>query len=198
MGRVLRKRDADWLPDDRLDRHPIDGGARALVRHDAAAIDSEPDRHFPCGHQLREQRVARAHVGLHRGEPVEEFHPAILTPEFDDSREPDDIARLDAELPFPFRIEEPLVGLWQVLLAHELRVVGHTEIGQAVRKPRAVRRDRHRSQVGEMGAVELREDLLAGHSFEVRPDRFDGVDAEAPGPRLADRALRDLFARRAP
>src|SRR5712692_11127115 len=49
-----------------------------------------------------------------------------------------------------------------------------------------------------MRTVEFREDLLAGHSFEVRADRLDGIDAEAPGPRFADGALRDLFAVRAP
>src|SRR6266571_9254404 len=52
------------------------------------------------------------------GEPVEEFHPAILAPELDDSREPGDIARLYAELALPLRIEETHIAPGQGLLAH--------------------------------------------------------------------------------
>src|SRR5258707_8733708 len=62
----------------------------------------------------------------------------------------------------------------------------------------AVLRKRRRRQALEMRAVELLQQPLAVHRFQLRAVQLEGIDREAPGARLGERALQHLLARRAP
>src|SRR5260221_13695401 len=107
MRRAPGEADTERLRDHRLDRQPVDRRAVAPRRLDAARIDRQADRYFARDDELAEQRVPAAPVGAQPREAIEDPHCSRLAPELDDAREPYDVAGLQADAAFPFRIEEP-------------------------------------------------------------------------------------------
>src|SRR5205807_9357026 len=122
--RTPREADAERLRDHGLHRDPVDRRARALARLRAARVHRESHGYLARDDQLGEKRVSAAHVGPHLGEAVEEPHAALFAPVLDDPGEPYDVAGLQADAAFPFRLEETFVAPGQLVATHQAGVIG--------------------------------------------------------------------------
>src|SRR6185436_5361829 len=148
--------------------------------------------------ELGEQHVALAHVGPELRELPEIRQAGLGAPLLDERRHPLGVGRLDPDAALPLRVEEAEIVRRQLLAPHFRGVVGDDEEIHAVGDPHAVLRHRGGRQVGEVGRVELGEELLARHHLHLRGVRLDDVDREAARARLGDCALHHLLADRPP
>ena len=122
----------------------------------------------------------------------------VLADFLDHHREPVDVLGLDAQAPFPLRVEKVLVGLGKLLLLHQVRVVGVDEHVETRPDPFAVRPDRLGHEVREMRRVRPLQQLLAVQRLELGTVGLDDIEVEAAGACLRDDALHHLFGARAP
>ena len=137
--------------------------------------------------------MAAAHLRPHRRELAEVRQPLFLAHGLGDGREPGDVRGLDTELSDPFRLQQILVGLGNVFGFHQPRVVAHDGEEQIVRRVIAMARECLRRNVGERGAVELLEQVLAMQDLQRRPVALEDVDAVLARSSLGERALHELL-----
>src|ERR1700730_16071975 len=111
--------------DGRRQREPIDRGALALALLSQIAVSGKSERYFPRSNEVVDQAVPLAHRDAIRGHDIaEELQPALFAKILDHFGKPIEIVSLDAELPPPLRLHEPVVGFWERVLAHDICVVG--------------------------------------------------------------------------
>ena len=90
--------------------------------------------------------------------------------------EPLGVGGLEADAAFPFRVQESFECFRQFLAPHLVGVVGHDKDVEAVRHPQPVRGHGRGGQIGDVGAVELGEQFLAGEHFELGAVGLDEVE----------------------
>ena len=142
--------------------------------------------------------MAFAHVGLHVREPAEVRHARLLAPFLHQRRHPFRIGRLEADAPFPARIEKPLIARRQIVALQHVGVVSDDEEVDAIGNPLPVLRDGRRRNVGKVGRFQLAEELLAREHLHLGAVGLDHVDCEASCLRLGQRPLHDFLGERAP
>src|SRR6185436_20672005 len=104
--------------------------------------------HLARGDEVGQQRMAAADADAVAGDELAPEPDALVLAHVGDDRgEPFVVVAFDGELAFPFRRQQFLPALRQILLAYLLRVVGMDEDMLYLRRPLMVRRD------GEGGMV---------------------------------------------
>src|SRR6266853_1683381 len=128
-----------------------------------------------------------------RDDVAKKLQTFVLSDFLHHHREPVDVLGLDPQAPLPLRMEKVLVGLRQLRLLHQIRVVGVDEHIEARPDPFAVRPDRVGKEIRKMRRKGLLQHFLAVQRLQLGAVRLDDVEVEAAGPRLGDDALHDFF-----
>ena len=198
-GRVRMRRIADHrngvrMRHDRIKREPVDRCAFALELLGRVVKGRQRQRHLAHRHQIGEQRVTladREAVGL--GDVAKELEALLLPHHLDETGEPVGIVGLDRNPAFPFRIEQVLVALRQVGFLHQIGIVGGDQHIQTEARPGSIGWDRGRHQVGEIGRLDLGEELLGIQRLHGGRVVEHEINVVAPGACLVEDALADVL-----
>ena len=198
VRRAPGDRDSVRLRDDRVERQHRDRRLLVLQVVDLEAVDRQRQGHFAGGDHVGENDVPLALLQVLRADPAEEVERALLAPLMDQLGHPVDVRLLDAELAFPFRLEQVLVGFRQFLFLDQPGVVGLHEHVEPRRKIQAVAGNRILYQLLGERAEESRQHFFPRQRLQFRSVGFDRVDDVPLGLGLGQRALNDALASRPP
>ena len=126
--------------DHRIKRHPFNRTTAFFQRRCIRLVNGQANRHFAGGHKLGKQNMTFAHIGTHFSKPAHECRAAFIAHGLQHRRHPVSIGRLDADLAFPFWIEESLIGFGEIFAFDDVGVIGNAVNRHPVRCPLVVSR----------------------------------------------------------
>ncbi len=110
MGRFLRNRDRVYRRNRRtLESYPVNRRAAHPHALNSIRVNHDRKRHFTRGHELREQRMAFAHLQVLPSEPSHKVDPLLFAQNLDEMIKPLILFGLQTDLAFPLRMQEIFV-----------------------------------------------------------------------------------------